>query len=155
MVTCSLQTFPLMGTWSRFHQQFKRGFMSYGSHIFLGWASSEFQKVGLILKLDRKLCANAENVTEEVTKAPPEPPVQAHFSHVCLHGPGTRASVLLYRQQVISFSLLSSLQKSYQLISGWQKTSCLWTVPEFWQQCSTTRLKKRNMGICRLSYNTL
>lgn len=155
MVTSSLHTFPLMGTWSRFHQQFKRGFMNYRSHIFLGWASSEFQKVGLILKLDRKLCANTETVTEEVTKAPPEPPVEAHLSRVCLHGPGTRASVLLYRQQVISFSPVSSPQKSYQLINGWQKKSCLWTVPDFWQHCSTTCLKKRNMGICGLSYNTL
>lgn len=96
VVTSSLQTFPLMGTWSRFHLQFKRSFMSYWSHTFCQALKSN-QLFGIQSKFwirkswfdfkawQKAVCKHRKCHWEGDRKAPPQAPVQAHFPmSVCM-----------------------------------------------------------------------
>lgn len=121
VVTSSLQTFPLIGTWSRFHQQFKRGFMSYWSYIFL--SSFKIKPTFWNSELSYRC-------TFPMSICMGQAPEPTCFCTDSKWFP----------------SLLAAPHKSYQLINGWQKESCSWTVPDFWQQGLTTHLKKSLYG---------
>lgn len=137
----------------RFCQQFKRGCMSYWSHIFLSWASCEFQTVGLILKLFRKLWANTETVTEKVTDRLHPSPLYRCTSAMSAC-PGQAPGPTCFCTDCRWFpSLLAAPHKSYQLINGQQKKSCSWTVPDFWQQCLTKEKFREYGGLVTVHCN--